>query len=148
MVKVNVNKYDIVDMEEGQQAVAAIKNKDYTGKITRIEHMTGQGESANIGVEISLDKPDDSIILGLETKVKVTTASLENEITIPLDALGMDAEGNYVFVLNDKKAELRRIEVGIKSDDYAQVVSGINENEIIIWNDEAELNDGMDVRCE
>ncbi len=148
VVKVNVNKYDIVDMEEGQQAVAAIKNKDYTGKITRIEHMTGQGESANIGVEISLDEPDDSIILGLETKVKVTTASLENEITIPLDALGMDAEGNYVFVLNDKKAELRRIEVGIKSDDYAQVVSGINENEIIIWNDEAELSDGMDVRCE
>ncbi len=148
VVKVNVNKYDIVDMEEGQQAVAAIKNKDYTGKITRIEHMTGQGESANIGVEISLDEPDDSIILGLETKVKVTTASLENEITIPLDALGMDAEGNYVFVLNDKKAELRRIEVGIKSDDYAQVVSGISENEIIIWNDEAELSDGMDVRCE
>ena len=148
VVKVNVNKYDIVDMEEGQKAVAAIKNKDYTGKITRIEHMTGQGESANIGVEISLDEPDDSIILGLETKVKVTTASLENEITIPLDALGMDAEGNYVFVLNDKKAELRRIEVGIKSDDYAQVVSGIDENEIIIWNDEAELSDGMDVRCE
>ena len=60
----------------------------------------------------------------------------------------MDAEGNYVFVLNDKKAQLRRIEVGIKNDDYAQVVSGIDENEIIIWNDEAELSDGMDVRCE
>ncbi|MCR4851468.1 MAG: efflux RND transporter periplasmic adaptor subunit [Lachnospiraceae bacterium] len=148
VVKVNVNKYDIVDMEEGQQAVASIKNKDYTGKVTRIEHMTGQGESANVGVEISLDQPDDSIILGLETKAKVTTASLENEITIPLDALGMDAEGNYVFVLNDKKAQLRRIEVGIKNDDYAQVVSGIDENEIIIWNDEAELSDGMDVRCE
>ena len=148
VVKVNVNKYDIVDMEEGQQAVASIKNKDYTGKVTRIEHMTGQGESANVGVEITLDQPDDSIILGLETKAKVTTASLENEITIPLDALGMDAEGNYVFVLNDKKAQLRRIEVGIKNDDYAQVVSGIDENEIIIWNDEAELSDGMDVRCE
>ncbi len=148
VVKVNVNKYDIVDMEEGQQAVASIKNKDYTGKVTRIEHMTGQGESANVGVEITLDQPDDSIILGLETKAKVTTASLENEITMPLDALGMDAEGNYVFVLNDKKAQLRRIEVGIKNDDYAQVVSGIDENEIIIWNDEAELSDGMDVRCE
>ena len=148
VVKVNVNKYDIVDMEEGQQAVASIKNKDYTGKVTRIEHMTGQGESANVGVEITLDQPDDSIILGLETKAKVTTASLENEIMIPLDALGMDAEGNYVFVLNDKKAQLRRIEVGIKNDDYAQVVSGIDENEIIIWNDEAELSDGMDVRCE
>ena len=24
----------------------------------------------------------------------------------------------------------------------------IDENEIIIWNDEAELSDGMDVRCE
>lgn len=148
VVKVNVNKYDIVDMEEGQMAVASIKNKDYTGKISRIEHMTGQGESANIGVEITLDEPDDSIILGLETKVKVTTASLENEITIPLDALGMDEEGNYVFVLNDKKAELRRIQVGIRNDDFAQVVSGINENEIIIWNDETELSDGMDVRCE
>ncbi|MCR4989656.1 MAG: efflux RND transporter periplasmic adaptor subunit [Lachnospiraceae bacterium] len=148
VIKVNVNKYDIVDMEEGQIATASIKNKDYTGKVTRIEHMTGQGESANIGVEITLDEPDESIILGLETKVKVTTASLEDAITIPLDALGMDEEGSYVFVLNDKKAEQRRIQVGIRNDDYAEVVSGINENEIIIWNDESELSDGMDVRCE
>ncbi|MBR5115985.1 MAG: HlyD family efflux transporter periplasmic adaptor subunit, partial [Lachnospiraceae bacterium] len=90
VIRINVNKYDILDIEVGQPTACTIKGKDYTGKISRIEHMTGRDESANVGVEVRLDEPDENIILGLETKVKVTTASLEDVITIPMDALCMD----------------------------------------------------------
>ena len=148
VIRVNVNKYDILDIEEGQPTNCTIKGKDYTGKISRIEHMTGQGESANIGVEVSLDEPDENIILGLETKVKVTTASLDNVLTIPMDALCMDDTSEYVYIMEENEAKRRNVETGVKNDDYVQILYGLENGETVIWNEETDLTDGMSVRAE
>ena len=145
ILKLNVNKYDIVNVEEGQSATVMIKNKDYTGKVSRIARMTDKG-SVGVGVEVTLDEPDSDIILGLEAKVKITSASKENVLRIPLDAICEDDNGTYVFVLNNKKAVKTNIEVGVKNDDYAEVLSGISEGDIVVWNDTTELTDGMDVK--
>ena len=148
VIKVNVNKYDILDIEEGQTTSCMIKGKDYTGKISRIEHMTGQGETSTIGVEVTLDEPDENIILGLETKVKVTTASLDDALTIPMDALFTDDAGEYVYVLQDNEAKRRTVETGVKNEDYVQILYGVDNGETVIWNDETDLEDGMSVRAE
>jgi RND family efflux transporter MFP subunit len=147
VIKMDVNKYDILDMEVGQNASTVIKNQNYTGKVSRIEHMTGSDGSSNIGVEVTLDEPDDNIILGLETKVKVESAALDNILIIPLDALCEDDTEEYVFVLTDGKAVKHTVETGIKNDDDVQIVSGLNEGDTVIWNDETELENGMDVRA-
>ncbi len=145
VIRINVNKYDILDIEVGQPASCTIKGKEYTGKVSRIEHMTGRGESANVGVEISLDAPDENIILGLETKVRVTTASLEDALAIPIDALCMDADHEYVFVQNNKEAKMRIVETGVKNDTMVQILSGLEEGDVVIWDDDTELTDGTSV---
>ena len=147
VIRMNVNKYDILDMEVGQSASCTIKNKLYTGTVSRIEHMTGTDGASGIGVEVTLDDPDENIILGLETKVKVESASVDDVLIIPLDTLCEDEEGEYVFILNDEKADKVFVETGIRNDDDVQIASGIEEGDIVIWNDEVELTDGMDVRA-
>ena len=146
VVRMNVNKYDILDMEVGQTTSCVIKNREYTGQISRIEHMTGSDASAGIGVEVTLDEPDENIILGLETKVKIDSASLENVLVIPLDALCEDEDGEYVYVLSGERAARRFVETGVRNDDDVQIVSGIEAGDTVIWNDEEELTDGMEVK--
>lgn len=148
VIRINVNKYDILEIEEGQTTACTIKGKDYTGRVSRIEHMTGQGESSNVGVEVSLDEPDENIILGLETKVKITTASIEDALIVPMDALSLDDEGECVYVLVDNEAKRRSVETGVKNDEYVQILAGIESGETVIWNDDTELTDGMSVRAE
>ncbi len=148
VIKMSVNKYDIMEMEVGQPAEMTMKNKKYTGKVSRIEHMTGSDESSNVNVEVRLDEPDENIILGFETKVKVNTASLEDAMVVPLDALGLDGESEYVFVLDDKKAVKKFVQTGIRNDDDAQILSGIEPGDTVIWNDDTDLEDGMEVRFE
>ena len=47
------------------QTLMVNKNKDYEGKVSRIERMTkDSGTGTGIGIEITLDKPDSDIILG------------------------------------------------------------------------------------
>ncbi len=149
-VKFNVNKYDIDSLCEGQEANVNIRSKTYTGKVSRIDRMTGRGSSdaSNVGVEVKLDEPDEDIILGLEAKAFVSTASLNNVLTVPTDALVEEEEGNFVFVLRDGKAVRMPVEIGVKNDDNVEVISGLSEGDTAIWNDTQELTDGMSVKVE
>lgn len=149
VIRLNVNKYDIAEMEVGQLTTARIKNKEYTGKIKRIEHMTGRGADANVGVEVSIDEPDEDIILGLETKVRITTDSVDDVLTIPMEALFEDENGEYVFVASSEKKALRKpVETGVRNEDYVEIVSGLGDGDSVIWLDEAELTEGTVVRSE
>ncbi|MBP3273661.1 MAG: efflux RND transporter periplasmic adaptor subunit [Butyrivibrio sp.] len=147
VIKASVNKYDIVNIEKGQTVSVNIKNKDYTGKVSRIERMTkDSGTGTGIGVEITLDKPDDSIILGLEAKAKINTASLSEVLRIPLEALSEDEEGSYVFVANDGKATKKFVECGIRNDDMVEIKDGLTEGSLVVWRDSEEITDGMGVK--
>jgi len=145
VLKLNINKYDIVDIEEGQSATVNIKNKEYTGKVSRIERITSK-DAIGVGVEVTLDEPDSDIILGLECKVKITAASLDNVLRIPMDAYCTDEKGDYVFVLRDNKAVKTYVETGVKNNTMIEIISGIGENDQVLWNDETELTDGMEVK--
>ena len=149
-VKFNVNKYDIDALSEGQEANVKIRSKNYTGKVSRIDRMTGRGssDSANVGVEIKLDEPDSDIILGLEAKAFVNTAALNNVLTVAVDALCEEEEGTFVFVARDGKAVKVPVVTGVKNEDIVEIVSGLSEGDIAIWNDTEELTDGMSIRFE
>lgn len=147
-VRFNVNKYDIDALSEGQEANVKIRSKNYTGKVSRIDRMTGRGssDSANVGVEIKLDEPDSDIILGLEAKAFVNTAALNNVLTVAVDALCEEEEGTFVFVARDGKAVKVPVVTGVKNEDIVEIVSGLSEGDIAIWNDTEELTDGMSIR--
>lgn len=149
-VRFNVNKYDIDALSEGQEANVKIRSKNYTGKVSRIDRMTGRGssDSANVGVEIKLDEPDSDIILGLEAKAFVNTAALNNVLTVAVDALCEEEEGTFVFVARDGKAVKVPVVTGVKNEDIVEIVSGLSEGDIAIWNDTEELSDGMSIRFE
>ncbi|MCR5652065.1 MAG: efflux RND transporter periplasmic adaptor subunit [Lachnospiraceae bacterium] len=142
-----VNKYDIINIEEGQPASAHIKNKDYSCHVTRIEKKTtDEGSTPGIRVELKLDEPDDAIILGIESKAKVRTALVSNALIIPIDALCNDDQGDHVFVIVDGKAEKREVLVGDKNDDMAEIRGGLEAGETVGWDENNELKEGQKVK--
>ena len=147
IVKLNVNKYDIVNMHTEQPASVSIKGKEYSGRIDRISHMTAQN-NIGVDVEIKLDQPDEDIILGLEAKAKVDTAKVSDVVRIPVTALGYDEGGDYVFVSIDKKAVKRYVETGLTTDDMAEIVKGLSEGDCVIWNESQELTDGANIKID
>ncbi|MCR4762673.1 MAG: efflux RND transporter periplasmic adaptor subunit [Lachnospiraceae bacterium] len=147
VIRSNVNRYDIIHIEEGQQATVSIKNRSYDGRVTRIERMTREsGSGVGVGVEITLDAPDDGIILGIEAKSKVQTANLSGILTIPLEALSEEEEGTYVFLERDGKAIRVPVECGIRNDDRVEISAGLSEGDRVVWNDTQELADGMAIK--
>ena len=147
IVRCNANKYDIMSIEKGQTVNVKILNENYTGEVTKTDKMAGMDASAanGVGVDISLNDAAD-VILGLDVKARVNTASLTEVVSVPKDAIITEDEKSYVFIAKDKKAVKTSVETGLKNDDYVEIISGVNEGDIVVWNDEKELSDGDDVR--
>ncbi|MCR5357600.1 MAG: efflux RND transporter periplasmic adaptor subunit [Lachnospiraceae bacterium] len=148
VVKCSVNKYDIDSIDKDQTATVKIRGKDYPGRVTRIEGMTGTNaeQASNIGVEVKLDEPDDDIIIGLEVKAYIDTAQAESALRIPMDALGTGEEGDYVFVARGKKAVRIGVQTGIKNEEMVEITQGLVEGDMVVWDDSVELTDGMDIK--
>ena len=106
------------------------------------------GQSSAIGVEVKLDEPDGDIILGIEVKAKIQTANSNEALRVPTDALWEDEEGTFVFVVKDGKAVKKEVETGVRNDEMVEVRSGINEGDVVVWNETSEITDGMSVKAD
>jgi len=105
------------------------------------------GQTSNVGMEIKLDAPDDDIILGLEAKAVIDTVSIDNVLQIPKGAVYSDTNGEYVYVLRDKKAVKVDVEVGAYNSEMIEIVSGLNESDTVIIAGETEITEGMELEA-
>ncbi len=104
--EVKVDETDIVNVKVGQPSdvtIDAIPNKTFKGKVTEIgqsavSRSTGQTTTASTSgttseeakdfkVVVTLDNPPPGLRPGLSTTAKVTTATRQNAVTIPIQAL-------------------------------------------------------------
>lgn len=147
MVKISVTKYDLDKIAVGQNATITIGSKEYKGKISKINKMAEKNNSgaAVVGTEIKITNPDSDVILGVEAKVIVSTAKEENAILIPVTAVNVDMEGEFVYAVEENILVKKKIVTGISSDTMVQVTEGLAEGDQIVTDVTANLQEGMSV---
>lgn len=70
--------------------------------------------------------------VGLSATVEVIGGRTENAVLVPVEALREIATGQYaVFIMTNGEPELRMVEVGLTDFTYAEILSGIEEGEIV-----------------
>src|SRR5208283_3518296 len=97
--EVKVDETDIVNVRLGQPAdvtIDAIPNKTFKGKVTEIGQSavgrtsgttTGTEEVKDFKVVVTLDSPPPGLRPGLSTTAKITTATRQNVVSVPIQAL-------------------------------------------------------------
>ena len=145
IIKCYANKYDIINISEGQEASCTFMNNELTGEVTRVAQMAGaDAQNLGVGVDVAVDA-DDNYILGMDVKVKVTTSALEDVISVPTEAIVVDGDKKYVFVNSGNEAKKTLVETGIANDEYTEITSGLKGGETVVWSNDKELKDGDSV---
>lgn len=67
-------------------------------------------------------------------------------LQVPASALFRKGEGWAVFVVKNKRAHLRQVEIGHRTGLVAEIVSGISEGEMVITHPDESIKDGTRVR--
>lgn len=142
---VNVPESQIQVVALGQTVkieVQALQNKAYEGTVTRIG--TRALEALTFPVEILISNASKELKSGM-----FGTATIEpqtNEVlTINRNMLIGSIKNPQVYVYKDSIAVLKSIEIGQRNDNYIEVVSGINEGDLIITSGQINLTDGAKV---
>ena len=66
-------------------------------------------------------------------------------LTVPLSAMS-DSENNFVFVVNgENRIEKREVKCGVNDGKYIEIISGLNENEVVVLESFEGLEDGLKV---
>ena len=172
--EVKVDETDIVNVALGQEAdvsVDAIPGRVFKGHVTEVgdqallrssglatsQSTSGQEEAKDFKVVVTLDKPSDELKPGLSTTAKIITATRDNTLVIPIQALVMrnpnakkgqaasapsadpSMNGNEVqgvFVVRDEKGKLRTrfvpVTTGITGVTNIQVLSGLQAGDEIV----------------
>jgi len=133
-VTIGLGKFDLAKLKVGQTAEIEIFDNVYTGKVTKIDKMATAGSNGfyQVGAEVVIDNPDDKIVLGLDAKVKILTASVENVLLLPVEAMNADKQGDFVYVVENGMAVRRDVVSGISSTEFIEIKEGISENDKVI----------------
>jgi HlyD family secretion protein len=176
--EVKVDETDIVNVKLGQRAevtIDAIPRKVFHGVVTEIgnnaivrstgvatsQQASTSQEAKDFKVVVTVQDPPPDLRPGLSSTAKITTATREDALTIPIQALtvrassdlerkggdggGVQAAGpsvaakdkvrddvQGVFVIRNKKAEFVPVETGIAGNTDIEVLKGLQAGDEII----------------
>jgi membrane fusion protein, macrolide-specific efflux system len=127
---------DATKLKVGQVAQitwSALSSATATGKVTSIAPTATTSNSVNTyAVTVSVDKVPDGARLGQTISVKVTVASAENALRVPLAAVTSAGNRYSVKVRKDNVDTVTIVQVGIKGDEYYEITSGLNEGDVVV----------------
>ena len=108
------------------------KNK-FLCKLYSIGRVT---ENEKIEIQLIFHDETADVFPGEKIRVEFVSQEKSNVICIPQSCLGTDSIGNKsVYKYNGDIYEFKYVEIGICDETYVEVLSGLNEGDIIIDND-------------
>ena len=137
----------LLKLESTEKAIITIGSRKYEGEVLRINRMAEQNNSgaAVVGAEIKILNPDSDVILGVEAKVVINTEKVENTVLVPITAVNVDMDGEFVYVVEDNILVKKPVTTGISTDTMIQITDGLNADEQIVTSVTADLYEGMTV---
>ncbi len=146
-VKIQITKYDLDKISIGQKARVTVGGKEYEGEVSKINKMAEQNSSgaAVVGTQIRVLNPDSDIYLGVEAKVVISTAQETDTVIVPVSAVNVDADGEFIYAVENNVLVKKPVVTGISSDTMIQIVEGITEGDQIVTEVTTGLTEGMAV---
>ena len=131
----------------------ALPNRTWVGRTEVIPKQAVQHGTRSVG-ELLCAVPNDKLELlpGANVNVRINSKERINVLSVPRGAVQLDGGNRYVYVVKDGQLgvgtstlEKRRIQVGIADATSYEVVSGLDEKDLVALPGEVDLRDGMAV---
>ena len=133
--------------QEAQISVDSWEDEKFMGKVTKISPVIDLS-TRTAPVEITIVNREFRLKSGMFAKVQLLIEARKNVPVILREAImGRDPD-NYVFVVQNKKAILRKINLGIRQGPYFEVRQGLAEGDLVVIMGQQLLSDGVNVEPE
>ncbi len=144
-IKAGINEVDVGKVRNGQDVtidVDAYPNAKFHGVISHVAPAARNVEGVKIfDIEVDISDSDERLKPGMTANIEIQGAHKEDVLTVPIEA-AFRQNGDYVVYVFDGSEDEpveRVVETGISNIGSLEIVSGLEEGEIVaLYNPEVE----------
>jgi RND family efflux transporter MFP subunit len=143
-VRGEVNEEDIGEVKIGMKAdvqLYAYRTRQLTTKVTSIQP-AADPDTQRYAVALELQNPPENLMAGMTGEMNIITGAHDNALLIPTRALAID----QVLAVRNNIVHKRTIQVGYRTLEYAEAMSGVSERDRVVVSDQDKLRPGQLVR--
>lgn len=151
-VQLKLTNSEAKQVKVDQNAVITSGNQTFEGKVVQKDPTAtasqATGEQATLGARVSLEKADD-LYAGFTADVDITTASVDDAVALPIEALTYDKDNQaIVYTIKNGEAQAVKVKTGIQSDTLVEIKDGLKVGDEVILSPSSEIKDGTAVTVE
>lgn len=163
LLRFSVGKYDVDRVRLGQTAEVTFGTKELTGTVTRLDgaattETNNNTTSTVLKGDLTIEDPDQVLKLGMDASAKILTDQAFGAVSVPVEAVKVDRDGDYVWTITpaagEKEAkeglwELHKkyVKTGIFDDVNIQVLEGLAAGDFVCATLPAEPAEGALVQA-
>jgi RND family efflux transporter MFP subunit len=126
----------VSNIQIGESVAVNVSGMDRTfeGKIIRFSDQIDMA-TRTMHTEVDVPNPKFQLVPGMYASVKIPLHAAEKVLTVPVQAFQAESEGKgtVMIVGPGNKIERRDVTVGLQSATDVQIISGLRENETVIF---------------
>ena len=102
------------------------------------------GSAGGIKTVVTINEPDSGIVIGLDADVSIETEQKQDCVTVPVESITYDDKHAYVFVYDSAEKIIKQtvVETGILDGKYYEILSGVEQGDIIVRTPVSTMVDG------
>jgi len=117
------------------------------GRVTRI-YPEADSVTRTVRIETTVDNSAGRYLPGMYAVATLALNRRENVLVVPFEAAVRNVDHHLVYRVENGVAKAIRVEVGIRSDEVLEIISGINDDDDIVVVGQHRLTDGAKVAPE
>ena len=137
------NQVDITGKALSGKAIQGIVKKIYPAGFKKISALGI--EQQRVKIIISFDNANPVLRPGTRVDVRIITEEHENVLAIPERSTFRRENKWNVFAVRDNKAVLTPVTIGLKNDDWIEILDGLKRGELVVAEPTNDLTDGKSI---
>jgi len=123
--------------------VSALRKK-FAGKIVRFSDQIDPA-TRTMHTEVNVPNANYELVPGMYAAVKIPLHSAPNVLAVPVQTISFSGAGQgAVLVVNSTNhLERREVKVGLQTATDAEILSGLNENETVVFGEQNQFKEGQ-----
>lgn len=135
----------VPDIHPGQTVAVEVTSlkKVFQGKIVNISGQIDT-QTRTMHTEVHVPNPKFELVPGMYASVQLPLHKVENVLTVPVQVVQSTGEGSgSVLVVNGSNhIERREVTLGLQTANDVEIISGLKENEIVLFGEQSQYKAG------
>ncbi len=114
-------------------------NRDFPGRVARFSVDVNE-DTRTMHTEVDVQNTERLLLPGLYAEATLALDRKDSVLAVPLQAVEQDTSGASVFVVDaSDKIVRKKVTLGIETETDAEVISGLNEGDMVVVSDRSSL---------